>query len=87
VSDPPADAVDELAPGSAVLIMSHSHAEDFDTVAAVLRRQREHADLPFIGLIGSRTKWASFRQRLQARGFNEPGVIAVAVLAQILALR
>ncbi|MEO6280994.1 xanthine dehydrogenase accessory protein XdhC [Roseateles sp.] len=69
--DPPADAVSDLAPGSAVLIMSHSHAEDFDIVAACLKRQREQGDLAFIGLIGSRTKWASFRQRLEALGFTE----------------
>ena len=105
VCDPPADAVADLAAGSAVLIMSHNHAEDFDIVVACLKRQRERQDLPFIGLIGSRTKWASFRQRLEARGFSEaewsqvvcpigvpgvagkqPAVIAVAVLAQLLAL-
>lgn len=105
VCDPAADAVADLAAGSAVLIMSHNHAEDFDLVAACLKRQRERGDLAFIGMIGSRTKWASFRQRLQARGFTEaeraqvvcpigvpgvagkqPAVIAVAVLAQILAL-
>lgn len=71
VCDPPADAVPDLASGAAVLIMSHNHAEDFDIVAACLKRQRERGDLPFIGLIGSRTKWASFRQRLEARGFSE----------------
>lgn len=105
VCERPMDAVDDLAPGSAVLIMSHNHAEDFDIVVACLKRQRERQDLPFIGLIGSRTKWASFRQRLEARGFSEaewsqvvcpigvagvngkqPAVIAVAVMAQILAL-
>ena len=105
VCDPPADAVAYLTPGSAVLIMSHNHAEDFDIVSACLKRQREQADLALIGLIGSRTKWASFRQRLEARGYTEaeraqvccpigvpgvngkqPAVIAVAVLAQILAL-
>jgi xanthine dehydrogenase accessory factor len=105
VSDPPADAVPDLAPGSAVLVMTHNHAEDFEIIAACLRRARVQADLPFIGMIGSRTKWASFRQRLQARGFGDtdlarvtcpigapgvagkqPGVIAVAVLAQMLAL-
>lgn len=69
VCDPAADAVDDLAPGSAVLIMSHNHAEDFDIVAACLKRRRERGDLPFIGMIGSRTKWASFRQRLETRGF------------------
>ena len=71
VCDPAADAVDDLAPGAAVLIMSHNHAEDFDIVAACLKRQRDQADLAFIGMIGSRTKWASFRQRLLARGFSE----------------
>jgi xanthine dehydrogenase accessory factor len=63
-------AVAGLAPQSRVLIMSFSHAEDLDVVAACLARQRERVDLPYIGLIGSKTKWASFRQRLQARGFT-----------------
>ena len=69
-SDPPHAAVAGLAPQSRVLIMSFSHAEDFDVVAACLRRQREQADLPFIGLIGSQTKWATFHRRLLARGFT-----------------
>jgi xanthine dehydrogenase accessory factor len=64
-------AVADLAPRSCVLIMSFSHAEDLDIVAACLRRQREQGDLPFIGLIGSKSKWASFRHRLEARGFSE----------------
>jgi len=33
-------------------------------VIACLRRQRERNDLPYIGLIGSKTKWATFRHRL-----------------------
>ena len=70
-SDPVQAAVPELAPQSMVLIMSFSHAEDLDIVAACLARQRERADLPFIGLIGSRTKWATFSHRLQARGFSD----------------
>lgn len=70
-SDPVQAAVPSLAPRSLVLIMSFSHAEDLDIVAACLTRQRERGDLPFIGLIGSRTKWATFRHRLQARGFLE----------------
>lgn len=103
--EPPADAVPDLAPGATVLVMTHNHAEDFDILAACLRRQRERGDLGFIGMIGSRTKWASFRQRLEARGFGaddlarvtcpigvpgvtgkQPAVIAIAVLAQVLAL-
>ena len=70
-SDPVAAAVADLAPRSRVLIMSFSHAEDLDVVAACLLRQRAQGDLPFIGLIGSKTKWASFRHRLQERGFAE----------------
>ena len=69
-SDPVHAAVRDLAPGSRVLIMSFSHAEDLDVLAACLERQRRHADLPYIGLIGSRTKWATFRHRLEARGFS-----------------
>lgn len=70
-SDPVQAAVATLPPGTHVLIMSFSHAEDLDIVAACLRRQRERADLPFIGLIGSKSKWATFRHRLEARGFAE----------------
>jgi xanthine dehydrogenase accessory factor len=70
-SDPVQAAVPTLASGSRVLIMSFSHAEDLDIVAACLTRQRAHADLPYVGLIGSKTKWASFRTRLLARGFSE----------------
>ena len=69
-SDPVQRAVADLAPGSQVLVMSFSHAEDLEIVAACLRRQRERGDLPFIGLIGSRSKWASFGHRLLARGFS-----------------
>jgi xanthine dehydrogenase accessory factor len=60
-----------LTSGTRVLIMSFSHAEDLDIVAACLARQRERGDLPYIGLIGSKTKWASFRSRLRARGFSD----------------
>ena len=69
-SDPVQAAVSGLAPGSQVLIMSFSHAEDLDVLAACLLRQRSRGDLPFIGLIGSQTKWAKFRHRLEARGFS-----------------
>jgi xanthine dehydrogenase accessory factor len=70
-SDPVQRAVADLDSGSQVLVMSFSHAEDLEIVAACLQRQRERGDLRFIGLIGSRTKWASFRHRLRARGFAE----------------
>ena len=70
-SDPVQAAVPDLAPGSRVLIMSFSHAEDLDIVIACLERLRQQDDLPYIGLIGSKTKWATFRHRLAARGFSE----------------
>ena len=69
-SQPVHAAVPCLAAQSRVLIMSFSHAEDFAVLAACLLRQRTRGDLPFIGLIGSRTKWATFRHQLEARGFT-----------------
>ncbi len=70
-SEPVQAAVPLLRAQSLVLIMSFSHAEDLDIVAACLARQRARGDLPFVGLIGSRTKWATFRHRLQARGYPD----------------
>jgi xanthine dehydrogenase accessory factor len=70
-SEPVQAAVADLAPGSHVLVMSFSHAEDLDIVAACLLRQRQQGDLPFIGLIGSKTKWATFRHRLEQRSFSK----------------
>ncbi len=69
-SEPPHAAVAGLAPRSRVLVMSFSHAEDFDVIAACLERQRAKADLPYIGMIGSKTKWRAFQRRLSARGFT-----------------
>jgi len=104
-SDPVQVAVADLPANSAILIMSFSHAEDLDIVAAALTRQRARGDVRYIGLIGSKTKWATFRHRLSVRGFSDaelqqvicpiglpairgkrPAVIAVAVVAQLLAL-
>jgi xanthine dehydrogenase accessory factor len=77
-SAPVEAAVRDLAPGSRVLIMSFSHAEDLEVVAACLLRWREHGDLPFIGLIGSKSKWATFRHRLEARGFTAAELARIA---------
>jgi xanthine dehydrogenase accessory factor len=70
-SDPVEAAVADLAPGSFVLIMSFSHAEDLEILRKCLERQAERGDLPFIGLIGSLTKWAVFQRRLLARGLPQ----------------
>jgi xanthine dehydrogenase accessory factor len=69
-SDPVHAAVADLPSGASVLIMSFSHAEDLDVVAACLKRQRLQGDLKFVGLIGSKTKWATFQHRLEAKGFT-----------------
>jgi xanthine dehydrogenase accessory factor len=71
-SEPVQAAVAALPAASRVAIMSFSHAEDLEIVAACLARRRlEPRALPFVGLIGSRSKWARFRARLQARGFGD----------------
>jgi xanthine dehydrogenase accessory factor len=75
--DPVQDAVADLPACSKVVIMSFSHAEDLDIVEACLRRQRARSDLAWIGLIGSQSKWASFRHRLVAKGFNDDEVAQV----------
>ena len=70
-SEPVQCAVADLPTDARVLIMSFSHAEDLDIVIACLQRLRARNDLPYVGLIGSATKWATFRHRLQARGFTD----------------
>jgi xanthine dehydrogenase accessory factor len=63
-TDGPAHEVRAIPSGADVLVMTHSHALDFDLCAALLARD----DLGRIGLIGSATKAASFRGRLARRG-------------------
>ncbi len=70
-SAPVQGAVAGLKAGTLVLIMSFSHAEDLEVVSACLHRQRARGDLPYVGLIGSKTKWAAFRSRLAQRGFSD----------------
>lgn len=76
-SEPVQAAVRELVPGSRVLVMSFSHAEDLEVVAACLHRLRERNDLPFVGLIGSQTKWATFSNRLRQRGFESADLAGI----------
>jgi xanthine dehydrogenase accessory factor len=76
-SDPVEAAVADLPAQTRVLIMSFSHAEDLAVVDACLKRQQRLGDLPFVGLIGSRSKWAAFRHRLEARGHDEAALARV----------
>jgi xanthine dehydrogenase accessory factor len=63
-SDSPAHEVASIPAGADVLVMTHSHALDFDLCLALLGRD----DLGSVGVIGSATKAASFRARLARRG-------------------
>lgn len=63
----PEDAADlshEVPADADVLVLTHSHALDFEIVRALLRGP--HAG--FLGVIGSNTKATLFRRRLAARG-------------------
>ncbi len=67
----PQEAVCDIPSGAAVLVMTHSHVQDFDIVLALLERQTDRGDLAFIGLIGSQSKWSGFRRRLSERGIGK----------------
>ena len=59
------------APANAwYLVMTHSHAVDFDICHAVLKR----GEFSYLGLIGSATKRVNFARRLERRGI-EPTLI------------
>lgn len=76
--DTPQAEVPGLKPESFILIMSYSHAEDLEIVLeCLLRRQKEPGCFPFIGLIGSQTKWARFQSRLLQRGVTQAELKAV----------
>ncbi|MHB0775662.1 xanthine dehydrogenase accessory protein XdhC [Halomonas sp. WWR20] len=60
----PRQAVADMPGGAHALIMTHDHAQDRALVEALLRR----GDSASIGLIGSHSKWASFRRRLHETG-------------------
>ena len=58
----------ELHSPTFYIVVTHSHDLDQRLVEALLKRNEPTA---FIGLIGSRGKWARFRQRLEHKGFSE----------------
>ena len=98
IEEEPAWAVDDAPAGASYLVMTHSHALDFEIVQRILRRD----DVAFAGLIGSETKAAKFRARLQRldldarrlvcpiglfKGGKHPAEVAVSAVAQLLARR
>lgn len=98
-NDAPDGAVDEAAPGTAFIVMTHNHARDLALAERILRRD----DFLFFGMIGSRTKRRQFEHRLAAYGIDpvrigrmvcpigvegivdkSPEVIAISAAAQLL---
>jgi len=60
----PESLVDEIAPGSAVIVLTHDHALDFLIISAALARN----DLAQIGMIGSDSKRATFEHQFLREG-------------------
>ena len=98
----PAAELDAVPDGAFVLVMSHSHALDFDVVLAALQARR----FGYVGLIGSASKKARFRSRLRQAGLGDddierlvcpigidgiaskqPAAIAASVIADLLRRR
>ena len=71
IEEEPAWMVDEAPPGALYLVMTHSHALDLEIVERVLGRN----DVAFLGLIGSQTKAAKFRLRLEQKGISSKGLV------------
>ncbi len=101
-TDIPEAEVRAAPPGTMFLVMTHSHALDFDLIAAIAAR----GDFAYAGMIGSGAKRTQMERRLRERGFDaasigrvvcpigivgiagrEPGAIAVAVAAELLQQR
>ena len=97
-----AACVSEAPADSAILILTHDHALDYQLTRAALDR----SPVAFVGLIGSATKRARFDARLDRDGIpaetrarltspigiarvagKEPDVIAISTLAQLLQLK
>ena len=102
VAAEPAAELEKVPDGAFVLVMSHSHALDFDVVLAALRARR----FGYVGLIGSASKKARFVSRMRQVGLadddierlvcpigidgiesKQPAVIAASVVADLLRRR
>lgn len=101
-TEQPALEVAAMPPGSFYLVMTHSHAIDFDVCDRILRR----SDAAYCGLIGSRTKRRRFEKRYRQQGMpdnmidslicpigvagisgKKPAEIAIAAAAEVLRAR
>jgi len=69
----PESILETFPSGAHLLILTHDHAEDL----AVLERALRAGHFAFIGLIGSRSKWAHFRRELLQHGLTETDLAQV----------
>ncbi len=102
VNSEPASEVADTSAGSFYLVMTHSHALDFEICDQVLRR----GDAAYCGLIGSVSKRRRFEKRYKQLGMTDtqlnslvcpigvngisskkPAELAVAVIAELLQVR
>ncbi len=70
VAGEPAAELAALPDGAFVLVMSHSHALDFDVVLAALKARR----FGYVGLIGSASKKARFISRMRQAGLGDDDI-------------
>ncbi|CAO3431602.1 xanthine dehydrogenase accessory protein XdhC [Azospirillum endophyticum] len=64
LTDSPLDPLAMASAGAGYLVLTHSHALDFEIAEAALRR----GDAAYVGMIGSATKRAKFERWFRARG-------------------
>ena len=64
LTDSPLDPLATAPAGAGYLVLTHSHALDFEITEAALRR----SDAAYVGMIGSATKRAKFERWFRARG-------------------
>ncbi|WP_042703685.1 xanthine dehydrogenase accessory protein XdhC [Azospirillum sp. B506] len=64
LTDSPLDPLAMAPAGAGYLVLTHSHALDFEIAEAALRR----GDAAYVGMIGSATKRAKFERWFRARG-------------------
>jgi xanthine dehydrogenase accessory factor len=72
-TDDPAGEVRAIPAGADVLVLTHSHALDLDICLELLGRH----DLAYIGLIGSKTKAATFKKRFEQRGHSGAAIARI----------
>jgi len=69
VTTDPLSPLKDVSAETYVLVMTHSHALDFEIVRAALK-----GDFAYLGMIGSESKAAGFRNRLKKSGIDDAAI-------------